>query len=159
MKVRGMKERLIVGVQWEGTFEEAGKGKLREMIEEVKSRMTEIKGKINETEFIGVSFHDRRGGFTQYAGWEVEQGEEVPAGMARCVLPEGKYAIYKHDKNNQIKDTYTELVQIIEDKGLTPLKPEEVDLYDDLPIKIELYSLDKLLDEELECEIHIPVIK
>lgn len=154
-----MKERYIVGLVWEGTYEEAQKGEVHQAIEAVKNRMSEINEKVNESELIGVSIHDRRDGFIHYVGWEVAKGTQIPSGMTDCVLPEGQYFIYRHKQGENIEATYTKIKQTIKEKLLTPLKPEEVDSYDDLPIKVELHSLDKVLTGELEFEIHIPVVK
>ncbi|SES41456.1 GyrI-like domain-containing protein [Salipaludibacillus aurantiacus] len=159
MKIRGMKERLIVGLKWEGTFEKAFRGDIRKVIKEVSRRKDEIENKVNDHEFAGVSIHDRRGGFTHYAGWEVKEGTPVPSGFEMCHLPEADYLIFRHKKSKNIGDSYTEVLQNIHERGLTALKPEEVDSYDELPIKIELYPADRVLDEEMEFEIHIPVIK
>ncbi len=159
MKVRGMKERFIVGLAWEGTFEQAASGAIHKVIEATKERMNEIEGKVNESELIGISIHDRRGGFVHYVGWEVVRGTEIPSGMTNCVLPEGTYLISRHNQSEEIGKTYTKIKQVIKDKSLTALKPQDVDSYDELPIKVELHSLDTFLKGELEFEIHIPVIK
>ncbi|WP_416151925.1 GyrI-like domain-containing protein [Salipaludibacillus sp. HK11] len=157
--MRGMKERLIVGLAWEGTIAEAEKGDIHRVIEDVKNRSEEIDGKINESELVCVSIHDRPNGFTHHVGWEVETGIKVPTGMVSCVLPEGTYFTLMHQKEENIAKTYTNLKQEIQNKGLTPLKPEQVDSFDELPIKIELHSVEKILKEEPEFQIHIPVIK
>jgi len=159
MKIRGMKERFIVGLVWEGSFEEAEKGEIHQVIEDAKNRMNDIEEKVNESELIGVSIHDRRGGFIHYVGWEVVKGTEIPAGMTSCVLPEATYLISRHKQSDEIGTTYTKIKQVIKEKNLTPLKPEEVDSYDELPIKVELHSLETVLKGEIEYEIHIPVIK
>ncbi|WP_280771391.1 GyrI-like domain-containing protein [Salipaludibacillus daqingensis] len=159
MKVRGMKERIVVGLVWEGTYQEASRGDIHQIIEAAKTRMDEIKYKTNESELIGISIHDRRGGFIHYVGWEVDSCEEIPHGMTSNVLPEGMYLISRHKQEKKMETTYEEIKQAIQDKKLTPLKPEEVDAYDPLPIKVELHSLETVLKGEKEFEIHIPVIK
>lgn len=159
MKIRGMKERFIIGLAWEGTYEEAENGGIHKTIEAVKNRMNEINEKVNESELIGVSIHDRRDGFIYYVGWEVAKGTKIPSGMADCVLPEGQYFIYRHKQGENIETSYTKMKQAIQEKSLTPLKPEGVDSVDELPIKVELHSLDMVLKGELEFEIHIPVVK
>ncbi|UTR13308.1 GyrI-like domain-containing protein [Salipaludibacillus sp. LMS25] len=159
MKIRGMRERMIIGLEWSGTFEEAAEGKIHAVIDEVKQRMEEINGKVNPHEFIGVSTHDRRDGFTYIGGWEVDNGTDIPHGMTYRIVPEGDYLIYKHRKDKKISETYKEIKEELQQRGLTPLKPEDIDAFDDIPLKIELHNAEKILVDEPVFEIHIPVAR
>lgn len=159
MKIRGMKEREITGLVWSGTNEQAANGDILNVIKEVKDIADDIDYKINPHELIGVSIHNRRDGFTHYIGWETETGYKTPQGMSKFILPEADYLIYRHMQTDDITETYTKIIHEIERRGLTPLKLEDTESFDDLPIKIELHHAGKILEGEPEFEVHVPVRK
>lgn len=48
---------IAIGFKWEGTFAEAAKGGIRKIQAELKERLDEIEGKVEEDVLLGLSYH------------------------------------------------------------------------------------------------------
>lgn len=142
---------VAVGFKWEGTFAEARAGEIRDVQEELKRRLPEIKHVTRPDILLGLSNHDRPDGFTHYAVVEVEQIDEVPTGMIQLSIPTLTYAKYEHKKGQNIEQSYTNLFAWIESKDYSWNK-DIITHFEEYPMSQDSYTNDP------EFAMMIPII-
>jgi predicted transcriptional regulator YdeE len=145
-----------VGLKWEGTYFELPS--LKQVIHEMSTRVTELKGVKHQDIQLGLSYHWRHDGFVHYSVYEVEEDQVIPAGMTEIKVPAMSYLKVHHPKGKNIGDTYTEIYQWFKDSDYTPYRENDVDYYDELPIKHERYPRDRDINNP-HFEIFIPLIE
>lgn len=144
----------FVGYRWRGTFEEAATGAIHPIIQKMKKSMTDIKNIVDSNQLYGVNYHDIPNGFTHYSAVEVTEISQIPEYMHSFTIPEGVYASFRHS-GSDIMNSYQLIEAAIIKHGYRASKDPGMGDFDSLPIKIEIYTIDK----ESEFEIMIPVSK
>ncbi|WP_408008774.1 GyrI-like domain-containing protein [Pseudalkalibacillus sp. A8] len=93
-----------IGLKWEGTFEAAFAGEIRDVQKKMHERLNEIAYVENPDVLLGLSYHATPGGsgFTHYSVVKVLQVEEVPTDMVKISVPELTYAKCEHHKGQSI---------------------------------------------------------
>lgn len=143
-----------VGLKWEGTFEEAWAGEIRNVHAEMQQRLQEIAHVTNPEILLGLSYQAKPGrkGFIHYAVVEVEQVAETPTNMINISVPPLTYAQCNHRKGQRIDRSYQHIYAWIERQGYTEADSDltHVELY---PMNQDPYT------DEPEFTIMIPVRK
>lgn len=115
-----------IGLKWEGTYEQAGAGKIKVIHEKMKKRVQEIPHTINPDILLAVSYHatpDAKG-FTHYAAIEVSKVDEIPEGMESISIPTLQYATCEHRRGQDVSQSYTNMYNWMAEKGLKPYSGE-----------------------------------
>jgi predicted transcriptional regulator YdeE len=139
-----------VGLEWEGTFAEAGAGGIRVVQTEIKNRLQEIKHVLHPDILLGLSHHIQAGRFTHYAVVEVEQAEDIPPGMLAVSFPAMTYAMCEHQRGQNIDASYTNIFAWIKQQGYE-LNKASITHFEEYPMAQEPYSKDP------QFKIMIPV--
>jgi predicted transcriptional regulator YdeE len=148
-----------VGLTWQGTYEDLGKGGIKTIITVMKERLNEIDNRVNPDILLGLSYHNIPGGFTHYSMVEVSEIGQSPVGMATITVPAMTYVRCEHKKGRDIGQTYMDIASWINSSGHQIYEDTSVTYYDPMPIKHEEYPIDSVLDEEPEFFIMIPIVK
>ncbi|RKN77048.1 GyrI-like domain-containing protein [Paenibacillus ginsengarvi] len=98
-----------IGLRWDGTFQGAAKGEIRELIAEFKRRLNEISGIVIRDRILGFSEGHTKEGFTYFVMVETLQSDEIPDGMTALSIPTYTYAVCEHQKGMNIDKTYEDL--------------------------------------------------
>ncbi|CAH0234227.1 hypothetical protein SRABI96_02756 [Peribacillus sp. Bi96] len=146
-----------VGYKWQGTFEEAGKGGIHALHVQMKENARFVQPIIDPDVLLGINHHNIPGGFTHYIAVEVSAGHPVLDCMESLNITERWYARHTHERGEDITSTYEMISDRIRECGYRPLKEENMEVYDQLPIKLELYKIDLIGSEDPEFEILIPI--
>ena len=92
-----------VGLMWEGTYEAAGKGEIRELLAVLQRRLAEIGGVADREHIVGISWNEPTparqtsgDGFRYFVGVRVAGGAGVPEGMTRIIVPAAEYATHEN---------------------------------------------------------------
>src|SRR4051812_17444974 len=92
-----------IGLMWEGTYEAAGKGEIRELLAVLQRRLPEIGGVEDREHIVGISWNEAGesrqssgDGFRYFVGVRVADGAAVPAGMTRVEVPALEYATHEN---------------------------------------------------------------
>lgn len=130
-----------IGLSWEGTFQQAANGEIREIIRTLLSRVEEIEGKVNPQQLLGLSnYKDPTSNrFTHYSVVEVEDGTEPPAGMIKVEIPTLRYVKTFHLKDTDIQSDYTKTFDWIKENGYK-LHTEYLTHLEIYPMSEEAYS-------------------
>ncbi|MCD8511713.1 MAG: GyrI-like domain-containing protein [Bacillus sp. (in: Bacteria)] len=145
-----------IGLKWDGPWSEINK--LKETIQTLEDRVKELPHAVQPDMQLGLSYHTRPDGFCHYSVYEVTETQQIPDGMLEINIPELTYVVTKHQKGDNIGDTYGQLAFYLNKEGYTPYKEPGVTYFDSLPIKHERYPLDRDKDDP-HFEILIPIEK
>jgi len=143
-----------VGLEWEGTFAEAGTGGIRAVHRALQERLKENPHVINPETMLGLSYHAVPGGerFTHYAVVEVEKVEKVPARMVTVSIPTLTYATCKHDKNQRIDQSYHNIYHWIKSQGYKENNVDNLTHFEQYPMSQDPYA------DDPEFVIMIPIV-
>ncbi|SET36067.1 Predicted transcriptional regulator YdeE, contains AraC-type DNA-binding domain [Oceanobacillus limi] len=145
-----------IGLKWEGPYKEVGE--LKKVIQEMKSRVGELEEAVNSSIQLGLSYHIRSDGFRHYSVYEVTNDQTVPPGMVEVYIPKLSYVTTHHQKEEDVGQTYHDILRFIEENHYIPYREEGIEYFDELPIKHEKYP--KNQDPiNPEFEILVPVMK
>ncbi|WP_458124551.1 GyrI-like domain-containing protein [Paenibacillus sp. Z3-2] len=146
------KATTIIGLQWEGTFAEAGAGGIRVVQAEFKRRLHEITDLLHPDELLGLSYHMTNEGFVHYVAVQVgERGAQlIPKGMVNIHVPAHDYAACSHVKGQPVESSYNRIYAWIEDQG-HKVSEGPLTHYEVYPMNQDPY------DPEPEFTIFIPV--
>lgn len=139
-----------VGLKWEGTFAGAKAGEIRDLQEELKSRLSEIPKLTQPDTLLGLSSHVLKEGFLHYAAVEVPEEAAVPGDMVRIRVPALTCAKFEHKKGQSIGLSYSHVYAWIEKQGYQAAGGEFT--------HIELYPMNQdTHDPNPEFTILIPI--
>ncbi|WP_020617246.1 GyrI-like domain-containing protein [Paenibacillus daejeonensis] len=124
-----------IGLHWEGTFTQAGKGEIRNLQAALKERLDEIPHRTHPEQLLGLSYPEEDNGLTHYALVEVAQVESIPEGMVTIALPELNYVRYRHVSGQDIGESY----QLVEDY----MKTQGMRQPDDEVTHLEIYPMEQ----------------
>lgn len=140
----------IVGVKWQGTYEQAGTGEIRHMMSQFRERVNEIPNAVDTGHLLGISVHDFSGGFTYYIGLAVKQVTQVPEGMTSLTVPAQLYATLIHPTGEEVFQSYQAVETWIQQQGYQAVT------YPITHLEVYPASYQPLTDQP-EFTIHIPI--
>ncbi|XXM71092.1 GyrI-like domain-containing protein [Lysinibacillus sphaericus] len=156
-KVTDLPGYRAIGLKWEGAYSEVED--LKEMIQNMSKRVSELEHAVNPQEQLGLSYHLRPDGFVHYSVYKVSLEQEIPEGMVEIKVSPMTYFCIHHPKGRDIGHTYSEIYQWLKENGeYAPWVEEGMKYYDDLPIKHERYPNDRDLNDP-HFDILIPLEK
>ncbi|OAT82615.1 transcriptional regulator [Bacillus sp. MKU004] len=156
-KVTDLPGYRAIGLKWEGAYSEVAG--LKEMIQKMSNRVSELEHAVNPQEQLGLSYHLRPDGFVHYSVYEVSPEQEIPAGMEEINVSPMTYFCVHHPKGKDIGHTYTAIYHWMKENGeYTPFTEAGTKYYDDLPIKHERYPYKRDLKDP-HFDILIPLTK
>lgn len=106
----------FIGLKWTGTYEAAAHGEIHPVIQASKERLRELELANDESNLIGLSYHDRPDGFTYYIGTEAIKTQPIPADMHGIIVPSHHYAVIEHEGQHAWK-SYEKLYRWVENQG------------------------------------------
>ncbi|QQK76182.1 GyrI-like domain-containing protein [Salicibibacter cibarius] len=130
---------------------------IKEGIQHSIKRAKELEYAINTDMRLGLSYHLRPDGFVYYSAYEVQKEQPLLEGMAEVNVPEMTYLVTKH-KGGSIEDTYGKIMEWLEGSEYVPFTEQDVQYYDELPIKHEKYPSDSSASDP-HFEIFIPIVR
>ena len=151
-----LKAYRTIGMKWEGTWKEITE--LKDMIKKMSERVGELKTAVNPEHQLGLSYHTKNGGFVHYSVYEVAESEEIPKDMIEFRVPESLYVHVSHPENQSIGQTYHDIFDFIDHSEYKLKLDPNTKYYDPLPIKHEVYSSGRDLNNPY-FEIFIPIEK
>ncbi|MDZ5713413.1 GyrI-like domain-containing protein [Jeotgalibacillus haloalkalitolerans] len=107
----------FIGMKWTGTYEAAAHGDIFPVIEEARDRLLSMGIAQENSDFIGLSYQDRPGGFTYYFGTEAFRSTVFPSDMYRIIVPSHDYAVTEH-KGQHAWKSYEKLMKWAVEQGL-----------------------------------------
>ncbi|MFO1446208.1 AraC family transcriptional regulator [Bacillus sp. Bva_UNVM-123] len=145
-----------IGLRWDGAYTEISS--LKELINQMSSRVGELEDAVDPKLQLGLSYHVRSDGFVHYSVYEVSEEQQIPNEMIEINIPKMTYLMIKHNKGQDIGETYGKIYQWFKENDYLPYKETNVEYYDDLPIKHERYPNDRDLNDP-HFDIFIPITK
>ncbi|MDL4842978.1 GyrI-like domain-containing protein [Aquibacillus rhizosphaerae] len=145
-----------VGLKWNGTYDEISD--LKRIISDMKTRVNELTYAINPDVQLGLSYHLIPNGFVHYSVYEVSEQQTIPVGMIEINVPTMTYLLTKHEKGQNVGQTYKYIFQWLQENDVRPYHDNGEEYFDDLPIKHERYPID-LTTNDPHFDILIPIIK
>lgn len=145
-----------IGLKWDGAYTEISS--LKELINQMSSRVGELEHAVDPKLQLGLSYHVRSDGFVHYSVYEVSEEQQIPNEMVEINIPKMTYLMIKHNKGQDIGETYGKIYQWFKENDYLPYKETNVEYYDDLPIKHERYPNDRDLNDP-HFDIFIPITK
>ncbi|WP_102029256.1 GyrI-like domain-containing protein [Salirhabdus sp. Marseille-P4669] len=141
-----------IGLAWEGTFEQAGAGEIREIMKTLQNTLHDIKQVVHPDVHLGISNHENPSSnrFKHYSVVEVEGNSEAPEGMVKIQIPTLRYVKTHHKRGDNIQETYTKIYNWIKENGYE-LDTTFLTHYEAYPMNESAYSHDP------EFTIMIPV--
>ncbi|WP_042144147.1 GyrI-like domain-containing protein [Paucisalibacillus sp. EB02] len=106
-----------IGVRWQGTFQQAQAGEIKELMQQFRMRLDNLPETINKEFILGVSYDINETGFTYYLCCEVKGQYSLPEDMVEINVPELTYASYYHKPEENISETYTAVYKWIKEEG------------------------------------------
>lgn len=107
----------LVGRYWEGSFEEAAAGALRQVIEEMKP-LSARHERFWRSPIVGLSWNDRPDGLRYFCGFALD-APELPAGCEALEVPERGYAdIWHGPGDGDVVENYRAMMEWMADSGL-----------------------------------------
>lgn len=138
----------LVGRYWEGSHEEAAKGALRPLIEEMKA-LSASHERFWRSPIVGLSWNDRPAGLRYFAGFALE-GTACPEGCSALELPEMELAdIWHGPGDGDVIENYRGMLEWIGDNRLR----HDPSFFD----QREEYSPDVDLDAPPSLRLMLPV--
>lgn len=105
-----------IGLKWIGTFEQAAKGEIKQLHQDFKLRLKQMKNILNAETILGISYHIDEKSFMYHYLVEVESFSDLGEGMERVSIPENTYASVNYNGYN-VQDEYVKLYKWIEENG------------------------------------------
>ncbi len=130
-----------VGLKWDGPWAEISG--LKEVIHGMRDRVGELEHAVNPNIQLGLSYHQRPDGFIHYSVYEVSEAQQIPEGMIEINVPELTYLLTRHQKGNDIGQTYANIAQWMKESDYEVFVEPSVEYFDTLPIKHEKYPVDR----------------
>ena len=156
-KVTRMKVEIVnkkgfkaIGVKWSGTFEQAAKGEIKNLLEEFRSKSISIKNAVNTDTILGLKYHNIENGFTIYLVIEVENYDEVPETMEVISVPAYTFVTTTYTGNDKHSE-YMKLYNWIEDNGFK--------LNQQVLEHLEEYLIDNTIEDTQRLKLHIPIVQ
>jgi predicted transcriptional regulator YdeE len=131
-----------VGFIWDGTYEQADKGEIRELLSLLQQRLPEIADIIEPNHIIGISWNERSDGFRYFVGLRVASGSGTPGGMTKIQMPASEYAAHEHAEGN-VFETYRQLFRWLAEHGRAQDKTS-LDLMEEYPIDMDPFGPPRL---------------
>lgn len=145
----------LIGLAWQGTFTEARKGNLLNVIKKMRSFLGE-----EFTELYGISIHNIEEGFTHYSAVLADyKPKTLPDELEWLEIPAHTYFVGKHEGKTNVEATYKEVAAEIKKRHYEPYMTANFPVFDPLPFKMEVFDLKHEINEESEFEIRIPVVQ
>ncbi|RUT33396.1 AraC family transcriptional regulator [Paenibacillus zeisoli] len=141
-----------VGMEWKGTFAEAGAGGIRQVIQQMHERKQDIQHVSDPETLLGLSYHVTEGGFTHYSVLQVSAVHEIPEGMVSVSVPALSYARLEHRKRQDIDKSYEHIFAWIEEQGYKKA-PGDLTHCEEYPVGQDPYTGDP------EFNILIPILR
>ncbi|MDW0116004.1 GyrI-like domain-containing protein [Sporosarcina thermotolerans] len=145
-----------IGYKWDGPYTEVSS--LKEIIYSMSSGVSELEHAINPEVQLGLSYHLRPDGFVHYSVYEVSEEQQIPEGMVEIYIPEMTYLMIHHKKEHIIGQSYDNIFQWLKESKYEPLREDDVEYFDRLPIKHERYPNDRDVNNP-HFDILIPISK
>ncbi len=144
-----------VGLKWEGTFEAAFAGEIRDVHNKIHDRLNEIQFVENPDVLLGLSYHATQSGssFTYYSVVKASQVEDVPSGMIKISVPELTYAKCEHAKGQSIEQSFNNIYDWIKAEGYKENHVGDLTHFEKYPMAQNPY------DQNPEFTIMIPITK
>ena len=106
----------LVGLMWEGTFDEARSGALHRLMERIK-QFSDAQAGLWKSPIVGISWNDRPDGFRHFVG--ISSEDPVPDGMAALDLPDMRLAGSWHGEGDgEVVDHLVGMVAWLRESGL-----------------------------------------
>lgn len=145
-----------IGLKWDGPYSEVSS--LKHLINKMSSRVGELDHAVNPKVQLGLSYHLRPDGFVHYSVYEVTEEQQLPDDMIEITVPKMTYFMTHHEKGQEIGQTYYQISQWLKSNDYEPYVEQNVEYYDNLPIKHERYPNDRDVNDP-HFDILIPIIK
>ncbi|MCF6410767.1 GyrI-like domain-containing protein [Pseudalkalibacillus salsuginis] len=144
-----------VGLKWEGTFDVAFAGEIRDVQKKMHDRLNEIQFVENPDVLLGLSYHatQNASSFTHYSVVKASQVEDVPSGMVMISVPELTYAKCEHAKGQSIKQSYNNIYDWIKAEGYKENRVGDLTHFEKYQMAQNPY------DQDPEFTIMIPITK
>ncbi|WP_335870996.1 GyrI-like domain-containing protein [Bacillus sp. 2205SS5-2] len=113
MELTRLNEFKVIGFKWEGTFEEAQLGGIKELF----SKLSDLKQDEINREVYGVSNNHHENGFAYYVGYAVQDDEEID--LESIIVPKMQYASMQHS-GTDVMSSYKKLYRWVEEQGFQP---------------------------------------
>jgi predicted transcriptional regulator YdeE len=116
----GIKKReafKAVGVRWQGTFQQAQAGEIKDIMQQFRTRLPELPNTINKESILGVSYDIDDKGFTYYLCCEVIGENTLLEDMVEVNVPALTYASYQHKPEENVSESYTAVYNWIKESG------------------------------------------
>lgn len=136
-------ERILHGIWWEGSFEEAYTDGIRKLIHKY------LKLHPGQATFYGVAFHDRPSGLRYFVGSDLTVDERD----TQLTLAKGMYLSQLVDAEDFLDDVYHQLEKELANSSYQPAAVTTA--FDSLPVRIERYR--DASGEGIITEVEIPV--
>ena len=108
----------LAGRYWEGGHEAAARGALLPLIEQAKTFSAGLSG-LWKSPIVSLSWNDRPGGFRQFVGVAVEEGERLEDGMETLELPDMTLASSWHGPDDgSVVEHYGRMLGWVRERGL-----------------------------------------
>ncbi|RNB92412.1 AraC family transcriptional regulator [Brevibacillus fluminis] len=107
----------VAGIKWEGTFEEAAAGGIRDVMQQVKKQAQVVTGGNEPDIHLGLSYHREPGRFIHLSAIQIEDGGQLPEGWETVTVEPTTYAVVAHQKGDDIEQSYRTLYAWIEEQG------------------------------------------
>lgn len=144
----------LVGLTWQGTFEQAGAGEIRQVMQKVRERQEQILNRIDPSTILGITQSMTQTSFTYTVGFEVEHVDQIPLpeGMSHITVPAQLYAKAIHPTAEEVFQSYQRVFEWIKLQGY-----QQVDQHMN---HLELYPVTyNPLTDTPELTIMIPIQK
>ncbi|PKR78431.1 hypothetical protein CEY16_01350 [Halalkalibacillus sediminis] len=152
ISLKTLNEFVGVGVKWQGTFEEAENGDIREVFAQFKEDVHSIPNRVEPQVIYGLADHNFEGGFTYYLLVEVASIGNIPEHMLTLQVPTQTYACTEYSEQSElsIQDTYMKLHQWIENKTY------ELDQFNFTSLEVYPNDYNPKVDQP-KMTIHVPI--
>ncbi|MBC1997544.1 effector binding domain-containing protein [Listeria marthii] len=142
----------------EGLKTEALHTEIRSAFKEMLKLAQELADFSEQKTFYGISVHNIEDGITHYSVIPVEQKyPNLKEPLEWIEVPAHTYFVAEHISGTDIIESYEEIARAIQAKNYKPYITANNPVFDPLPFKLELYTIDE--SEKASIEIRIPVVK
>ncbi|MGV6936674.1 GyrI-like domain-containing protein [Paenibacillus sp. CMM36] len=154
-EIKNLPAYRVVGLKCDVAFTEIET--IKDVIQNSIRRVDEFEYAVNTDVRLGLSYHLRPDGFVYYSAYEVQGEQPLIEGMVEVNVPEMTYLVTKH-KGGSIEETYEKILEWLNGSEYVPFKEQDVEYYDELPIKHEKYA-NNSDSSDPHFEILIPIAK
>jgi predicted transcriptional regulator YdeE len=138
-----------VGVKWSGTFEQAAKREIKELLQNFRIKVSQIKNAINPDTILGLSYHHSVSDFTLYLVVEVENDNNVPDGMESISVPTYTFVGSKYE-GEDVHGEYIKLYNWVEQSNYK-LDQDVLEHLEEYPIDYNPFT------DEPKLNLFIPI--